>query len=96
MRVYGTGRIDYASEKKYISPVIVRGLLEQVYRSGYWQLPVNNSTKTGMTDGSTWRLEVAAHGRHHVVYDRSPDSGAIYDLGRRMLQYAGLKDQEIY
>jgi hypothetical protein len=59
--------------------------------TGFWDLPPRDIHATPCMDGDAWTIEGFGDDRYHFVY-RYTDSGPeIYDLGRALARFAGLR-----
>jgi hypothetical protein len=61
--------------------------------ANFWSL--SNGDKFGL-DGAQWILEGASHDRYHITEWWTPSSGAVHDLGLKLIALAGLQSEPVY
>lgn len=61
-------------------------------KADFWAMPEDGPPEVGL-DGSEWKIEGIAGGRHHVV-DRWCGQPDLVELGRAFLRMGGLEDVE--
>jgi len=81
------------NRSRNLTPEELRAFLAAFEDASFWSL--SNDEKVGF-DGSHWILEGATHDRYHIVDWRSPSSGAIRDVGLKLIALAGLQSETVY
>jgi hypothetical protein len=59
-------------------------ITSRIETSNFWTIP-SYSRDQGGADGSEWVIEIAEHGKYHLVSEWTPKDGTIHELGEVFL-----------